>query len=145
MSVAHTSAVTSDGLLRRRTDVIFIIDDEVAVRGFIAECLFSAGFRAVAVGHGFGVVERVILADPLAIILDLEMPGLDGLAVLETLKSDGRTRHIPVVMFSGSLQRGWQTAAQRNGCAVCLDKPTSPDLLIATVRNTVNPSCSLSP
>jgi CheY-like chemotaxis protein len=132
-------AVTSQDIAANREDLICIVDDDLGVCEFIASCLRAAGFSVAMAQQGSDAVERAIHLHPRAIILDLEMPIMDGLAVLCALKSDERTHAIPVVMLSGSSEREWPVLARRSGGAACLPKPSSAEMLVETVRNVLRP------
>lgn len=83
--------------------------------------------------HGVHIVAQAISMKPHVILLDLELPGMDGQAVLIALKAEARTRAIPVVMCSGSTDARWQTLATKHGSTACVAKPASPELLVDVV------------
>jgi DNA-binding response OmpR family regulator len=120
-----------------RDELILVVDDDLDCCRFMSTCLSAAGFRVAMAHRGADIVERALALAPRIIILDLEIPDLSGHAVLGALRADPRTSGIPVIMFSGCADDGWQALASENGSAACLCKPCSPELLVQAVRRTL--------
>jgi signal transduction histidine kinase len=78
---------------------ILIVDDDAAARYLVAQ-LFRGTSYPIIEASGVEAVERARFEDPALILLDLAMPDRDGFEVLDHLKSDERTRHIPVVIHT---------------------------------------------
>src|SRR4051812_34273973 len=81
--------------------LVLVVDDEVDSREILATLLSVAGYQVDVLASGHRVVERAALLEPAAILLDVVMPGLDGLEVARRLKADERTSRIPVIAYSG--------------------------------------------
>ncbi|MBW2267502.1 MAG: response regulator [Deltaproteobacteria bacterium] len=79
---------------------VLVIDDEATARDLLGRTLEGAGFRVVSATDGQEAVELARTLQPAAITLDVIMPGMDGWAVLRELKTDPKTRDIPVVMVT---------------------------------------------
>lgn len=79
---------------------ILIVDDERKIVQIIQAYLEREGFQAITAYDGKTAVETAHKQHPDLIVLDLMLPGLDGFGVLEELKLDKRTRHIPIVVVS---------------------------------------------
>jgi HAMP domain-containing protein/signal transduction histidine kinase/CheY-like chemotaxis protein len=80
--------------------VVLIIEDDVRFAGVLLELARENGFKAVVALNAAGGVELVKELLPDAILLDLKLPDMDGWAVLDLLKHDPQTRHIPVNVIS---------------------------------------------
>jgi DNA-binding NarL/FixJ family response regulator len=122
-------AGTTEGTVR-----ILIADDHPDVRSSLKKLLaLESDFVIVGeVGDGLEVPDRVRQIEPDILLLDLRMPNLNGLAILEALQSNSRTR---VIVLTASEDRDVlvQTVRQLGGCGVLL-KHSDPDLIIESIR-----------
>ncbi len=80
--------------------VVVVAEDDPKSRELMLAMLSSKGYHAIGVERGDQVIKKVRELKPLAITLDIMMPGQDGWAVLDRLKKDSHTRDIPVIMIS---------------------------------------------
>ena len=109
---------------------VLIVDDREDSR-YVYERYFSfRGARAKTAADGVAALASVALEPPDVIVLDLAMPRMTGWEVLERLKADARTRHIPVLVLSGQMER---ESAIRCGADAYCDKPCPPDRLLDQV------------
>lgn len=83
-----------------RPSRILVVDDEATNRTLVRRVLESVGHSVEEACDGAEAIAAVARELPDLVLLDLEMPGQDGYGVLRTLKSDPRTRLIPVVMLT---------------------------------------------
>ena len=74
-------------------------------------------------------------ASPLLVLLDLNMPVLDGYQVLERMKSDERTRHIPVIMLTTTDDTREVSRCYDLGCSVYVTKPVDYEQFTLAIRN----------
>jgi CheY-like chemotaxis protein len=104
---------------------ILLIDDDAEVRETVNELLASRYERVVTAANGEDglVIARAVHAD--LILLDYNMPGMNGLAVLERLKADETTRSMPVVAMTSSTAEH-ANALSRAGCIGFIPKPFEP-------------------
>jgi twitching motility two-component system response regulator PilH len=93
------------------------------------------GFDVVAVQDGSEAYSRAWEIHPDIIVTDLPVPSGDGWRFLHDLKCTARTRDIPVVAVSGSVQ---QTSPERDGFAAFFAKPCLPDELAAGLRRVLD-------
>jgi CheY-like chemotaxis protein len=94
-------------------------------------------FEIVAAGRGREALVLATAKIPAAIVLDLHMPGIDGLEVCRRLKRDPLTADIPVIILTGADDHGMETEALFAGAAAVLTKPCSPPRLVGTLRAAV--------
>lgn len=114
---------------------ILSIDDSKAIRHAVHKMVEVVGAEFLEAGdgvEGFEVLGKAGSVD--LILLDMEMPRMDGLAFLEKVKQDPRYRSIPVIMVSSIAQREAMIRAIQEGAKQYLTKPfTSSDLLTKIV------------
>lgn len=114
---------------------ILVVDDEEAICRALQLFLQQKGFIVTTVHTGMAALSHVATTLPDLIMLDVMMPGMDGLQVLRKLKEDDRTKSIPVVILSAAaelqdLQKGWD-----QGTDVYLTKPIQLDQLADMVES----------
>jgi CheY-like chemotaxis protein len=119
-------------------DIILVIDDNATVREGVRKFLALKGFRAAVAASGEEGLRLARELHPLAITLDLIMPGMDGWAVLAALKADTKLADIPVILFTGMVED--RNEAFRRGAADFVTKPVDPDQLAAVLRRYADPS-----
>jgi PAS domain S-box-containing protein len=116
---------------RPRGDTVLVIDDDPATRDVLGQFLAKKGFRVETATGGEEGLALARKLRPLAITLDVVMPGMDGWAVLTALKADPDLADIPVVMLTMVDDRN---TGFRLGAADYLVKPVDPARLTAVLR-----------
>lgn len=112
---------------------ILVVDDEKDIVDLVTLHLQREGHEVTAVGNGLAVVPAAVQYEPDLIVLDLMLPGLDGVQVHRRLRSDSRTRHIPVVMLTARSQTNDRIAGLEGGADDYLTKPFSPRELMLRI------------
>jgi PAS domain S-box-containing protein len=115
----------------RRGDTILVIDDDPAAREVLRQFLERRGFRAAAAAGGKEGLRLARQLRPLAIMLDVVMPGMDGWAVLTALKADHELADIPVVLLTMVDDRN---KGFRLGASDYVMKPVDPRRLTAVLQ-----------
>jgi adenylate cyclase len=87
--------------VQRRTGHVLVVDDDALNRRLVTATLAREGLRTTSVNDGAAALVAIDEDRPDVILLDIEMPGMNGIEVLERIKSDEKIRHLPVVMISG--------------------------------------------
>ncbi|HPH97019.1 MAG TPA: response regulator [Anaerolineaceae bacterium] len=106
---------------------LLVADDDVDVRDFLKEELSKAGFTVVVVGNGADAVVAVAEQAIDLIVLDMLMPGLDGIQVIRVLRKI--TPNIPIIGLTGYVGRGFMSQALELGVHI-LGKPVViPELI----------------
>jgi len=85
---------------KRIADRVLVVEDDANAYELISSALGSAGYLAIRARHGEEALKLARISRPIAVTLDLVLPGLDGWEVLKRLKNDVSTRDIPVVIIS---------------------------------------------
>ena len=106
--------------------VMLIVEDDAKFAKILVEMSHDRDFKCLVAGDGKTGLKFAVEHEPLAIILDVGLPGMDGIAVLEALKDDPKTRHIPVHFISAADK---ELDAMKMGAVDYLTKPVSPEAL----------------
>ncbi|MCP5520280.1 MAG: response regulator [Verrucomicrobiales bacterium] len=113
---------------------ILIADDELFMLRLLEATFRKGGYDVIQCRNGAEALTAADQASPQLIVMDVMMPGLDGLAAIRQLKESPRTRHIPVIVLSAKGQALTEVEAVQSGAALFLTKPFSPTQLLETVR-----------
>lgn len=123
-----------------RRPVILIADDIVDNRQMYAEYLQYAGYRVEQALTGAEAIEIAQTAKPGLIVMDLSMPGMDGWEATRRLKTDERTKAIPILVLSGHALGDAQQRAFAAGADAFITKPCLPDELAAKIAALLAPA-----
>lgn len=94
-----------------------------------------SGFRVAEAGTAAEALALAMAEPPAAVLMDLSLPGVDGIEATRRLKADPRTRHVPVVAITGHVERHVAEAACDAGCDAFIVKPSpAPDVIAAVAR-----------
>ena len=115
---------------------ILIAERDPSVRELQEHFLGRAGLAVEFAGDGMAALERARLLRPAAVITEILIPKLDGLALCRQLGEDPLTRHIPVLVFS--ILAAAPRAAEA-GARAYLRKPLVESLFVATVQQLIEP------
>ena len=125
--------VTQTGAGQERPLILIAEDAGVQVR--LAQlCLERAGYRVAAAPNGAVALEAVERERPELILLDVDMPELNGFQVLDRLRGRPETRDIPVVMLTAHSKDAALFAEWARPTDAFMAKPFSPEQLVTTVR-----------
>lgn len=113
---------------------VLIIDDNALNRDMLVDYVESLGYEGAAAAHGQEGMEIVARRAPDAILLDLDMPIMDGYAVLDALQAHEEWRHIPVVMISAKDDLQTMTDVLGRGAVDYMPKPFKPSILKARLH-----------
>jgi len=102
---------------------ILVIEDEPTSRKLATLVLSSSGHKVVDAQSAEAAIEAVCRSQPEMILLDLALPGMDGLALARQLKGESKTRHIPIVAVTSYPERFPREEAFRAGCDAYIVKP----------------------
>jgi len=117
-----------------RPQTILVIDDERDLIELVRYNLEKGGFDVIGATKAEAGLEIARLNSPDAVILDIMMPGQDGLEVCRQLRSDARTARIPVIMLTAKASEADRVVGLEIGADDYLAKPFSPRELVARVR-----------
>ncbi|MDU4961229.1 MAG: response regulator transcription factor [Sporomusaceae bacterium] len=124
---------------------ILIVDDEASIRELLKFNLEKAGFSVAECGDGNEALQLVKSHAPELLVLDLMLPGLDGIEVCRTLKSHRDTSGIPIIMLTAKNEEIDKIIGLEMGADDYLTKPFSPRELVARVKAVLRRSQMGSP
>jgi len=113
---------------------VLIADDEVYMLRLLEMTFKKGGFEVACCRNGHEALAAAA-GQPQLILLDVMMPGLDGLGALRQLKENPLTKDIPVVVLSSKGHALTRVEAELAGAAMFLTKPFSPSQLLDDVKN----------
>ncbi len=113
---------------------ILLIEDNYQNRYLTIFLLEKSGFRVLAAGDGRSGIEMAKAAAPGLILLDIQLPGLDGYQVARLLRQDDRLQTVPIVAVTSYAMPGDREAALAAGCDGYIEKPIDPDTFVSEIR-----------
>jgi two-component system alkaline phosphatase synthesis response regulator PhoP len=113
---------------------ILIVEDEEDILELVKYNLAKEGYRVTGAASGEVGLKAARSSLPDLIVLDLMLPGIDGLEVCKILKNDSKTQHIPVIMLTAKSEDSDIITGLEIGADDYLAKPFTPKVLIARVR-----------
>lgn len=116
---------------------ILLIDDEESIRRIVAGALRKAGYEVITAINGNEALQRVAEAIPDLVISDIMMPDMDGLTLLNRLRSDPATRGIPLILVTAQASTSSVVAGLNLGADDYLVKPFVMTELLARVRSKI--------
>jgi two-component system cell cycle response regulator DivK len=118
---------------------ILVVDDDEDSRRILMYSLGSAGYRVLLAENGAAALELCRVLLPNLVIMDLAMPEMDGYAAIRALKSDERTRNVPVIAWSARVFSGESSELLSAGFDEVLPKPAVPSDVVNAVRRLLPP------
>jgi DNA-binding response OmpR family regulator len=113
---------------------VLLIEDEPNIAEAIRFVLSRDGWEVTILADGAGAMAAVASQRPDIVILDLMLPGLSGLEILEAIRRDPATAALPVLMLTAKGQGRDREAAERAGVSRYMTKPFSNAEMVASVR-----------
>ena len=113
---------------------VLVVEDEPDIRALIVHHLTRDGFRCRTAGSGPEALQSIRGVAPDLVVLDLMLPGLDGLEVCRRLRRDPASSAIPVIMLTAKADEIDRVVGLELGADDYLAKPFSPKELVARVR-----------
>jgi twitching motility two-component system response regulator PilH len=124
---------------------ILIVDDAESDRVYLQHIIRDAGHFPLTADCGTLAIERARDEQPDLILMDINMPGMDGFAVTRRLRADDSTKDIPIVFVSGMDQDSYKTCAKLLGARAYLVKPYSADQIRAQIDGLTTDSAGETP
>jgi two-component system alkaline phosphatase synthesis response regulator PhoP len=113
---------------------ILVVDDEPGIVTIVRDYLDRAGFRVLTAGDGETALRLARTERPSLVLLDLMLPGLDGLDVTRALRQDPSTNGLPLIMLTARVDETDRVAGLELGADDYITKPFSPREVVARVR-----------
>ena len=116
---------------------ILVADDEVYMLRLLEMTFKKGGYEVISCRDGKEALALAATALPQLIVLDVMMPGLDGLGALRQLKENPATKEIPVVVLSAKGHALTKVEAEASGAVLFLAKPFSPNELLSATQKII--------
>jgi CheY-like chemotaxis protein len=117
---------------------ILMMDDSMYQRHKVRQALEAEGFDLIEAANGREGLEMIALTSPNCILLDLIMPEMDGLEVLQALHDQESS--IPIVVLTADIQESTRQRCQELGTAAFINKPLQEAELVNTIKQVLGPA-----
>jgi two-component system, cell cycle response regulator DivK len=114
--------------------LILIADDNAEIVDSYTELLVAAGYRVGKAYDGQQAIDQALTLRPDVVLMDLDMPGIDGWEATRRLRADLRTHRIPIIALTGYGLRRYRDRSFEAGCIAFIDKPCDARTLMAEVE-----------
>ena len=129
-------ARTVAGLRTHR--IVMVVDDSLTVRRVTQRLLSREGYQVVLAKDGVDALEQLQSITPDVMLVDIEMPRMDGFDLTRNIRNDDRTRHIPIIMITSRTASKHRNYAFDLGVNDYLGKPFQEDALLAAISGFVH-------
>jgi chemosensory pili system protein ChpA (sensor histidine kinase/response regulator) len=117
--------------------VVMVVDDSLTVRKVTARLLEREGYQVLTAKDGLDALAQIADTLPAVMLLDIEMPRMDGFDLARNLRSDARTRGVPIIMISSRTAEKHRSQAAELGVNVFLGKPYPESELLQHIASYV--------
>ena len=116
------------------TKRILVVEDQEDLRGILRTLLTGSGYEMIEAADGQEGVAKAKSVQPDLILMDIQMPVLDGYDATRQIKADPKLAATPVIAVSSFAMKGDEEKARAAGCDHYITKPYSPVQLLRIVR-----------
>jgi two-component system, cell cycle response regulator DivK len=113
---------------------ILVVEDQMDNRQILRDLLGNAGYELLEAENGAEALTTVARQRPDLILMDIQLPVMDGYEATRRLKADPATKSIPIIVVTSYALSGDETKAREAGCDAYVTKPYSPRQLLGKVR-----------
>jgi len=124
--------------IKHSETVILLVEDEPDQRALLTIRLEANGYKIITADTGAEVLSIAKEKKPSLILLDFFIPEINGLKVCESLKGDGETKDIPVIMQTAAGESDIEQQCITKGATACLRKPFSAEKLLLTIKQALS-------
>jgi len=114
-----------------------VVDDSLTVRKFTTRLLTREGFAVITARDGIDALKLLAEHSPDAILLDIEMPRMDGFEFAKTIRADPKSGQIPIIMITSRTADKHRARAAEVGVARFLGKPYQEEELLQNLRSVI--------
>jgi two-component system, cell cycle response regulator DivK len=116
---------------------ILVVEDQEDNRRILRDLLTSAGYEIISAENGRDAVAAAAAERPDLILMDIQLPLLDGYEATRRIKANPELKAIPIIVVTSYALSGDETKARAAGCDAYVTKPFSPRALLAKIREYV--------
>ncbi|MDP6707750.1 MAG: response regulator [Alphaproteobacteria bacterium] len=113
---------------------ILVVEDQEDNRRIMHDLLVNAGFEVIEALSGDEAVATAASAEPDLILMDIQLPGIDGLEATRRIRSETAPRQVPIIAVTSYAMSDDNQKALEAGCDAYFAKPVSPKTLLAKIR-----------
>ena len=117
----------------RTQHIVMVVDDSLTVRRVTQRLLSREGYQVVLAKDGVDALEHLQSITPDVMLVDIEMPRMDGFDLTRNVRGDERTRHIPIIMITSRTATKHRNYAMELGVNEYLGKPYQEDALLKSI------------
>jgi chemosensory pili system protein ChpA (sensor histidine kinase/response regulator) len=139
-AAATNATLHGKTMIVRAAPTVMVVDDSLTVRRITGRLLAREGYAVVEARDGVEALEKLQSAVPDVMLLDIEMPRMDGFELTRRLRGDGRFRSLPIIMITSRTADKHRTLAMELGVNVYLGKPYQEEELLAPIGGFVRAS-----
>jgi chemosensory pili system protein ChpA (sensor histidine kinase/response regulator) len=122
----------------RTQHIVMVVDDSLTVRRVTQRLLAREGYQVVLAKDGVDALEHLQSITPDVMLVDIEMPRMDGFDLTRNVRNDDRTRHIPIIMITSRTATKHRNYAMELGVNEYLGKPYQEDALLKSIAEFIN-------
>jgi two-component system cell cycle response regulator DivK len=114
--------------------LVLVVEDQADLRGILSDLLTGSGYTVAEAVDGCDGVTKALSERPHLILMDIQLPVLDGYEAIRRIKADARLAATPIIAVSSFAMKGDEEKARAAGCDHYVTKPYSPMQLLGVVR-----------
>ena len=118
--------------------LVLVVEDDIHSARIAITALEHAGFRCRHAANAQDALAALTVERPALVVMDFNLPGLDGLQLTRWIKEDELTRDIPVLAVTAYAMEGDDEIARETGCSGYIAKPYDPALLVGEAKRLVD-------
>jgi chemosensory pili system protein ChpA (sensor histidine kinase/response regulator) len=122
----------------RKVPLVMVVDDSLTVRKVTSRLLERAGYQVVTAKDGVDALEQLKEINPSVMLLDIEMPRMDGFELTKRLRQDSKTRGLPIIMITSRTAEKHRDYALELGVNEYLGKPYKEDELLQHIARFIS-------
>lgn len=113
---------------------ILFVDDSMFIRKFFGPKIQNEGYQVVTANDGKEAINKASTMQPALIIMDIDMPGMDGVSAAKSLKGQSATNNIPIIIASAHITPDVVFNLTQLGIKDYIAKPYSPEKLLEKIK-----------
>jgi two-component system chemotaxis response regulator CheY len=117
--------------------IFLVVDDSAAIRQLVTFTVKEAGYEAIAAANGKDALGQMARSRVDLVITDLNMPEMDGIEFIKTIRSMPDYKFVPIVMLTTETQEAMKQEGRRSGASGWIVKPFTPQQLLEVIRKFV--------
>lgn len=134
---AEQLSIARSPIRKELAPLVLIVDDSLTVRKVTARLLKNEGFRYLEAASGLEALEQIQTEMPSVVLMDIEMPGMNGYEATRAIRATPATRHIPIIMITSRVGDSHRQLAIELGVNDYLGKPYDATDLLDSIRRLI--------